>query len=133
MPPTRLAAPSPVRRTKRSVGLSASRGPKLAQAGLDGSCGLCVQALDLFVSLYGAQAGNVALTLMATAGVYVGGGIAPKIRAALTTGRFMEAFTAKGRFADRLRAIPVRVILDPHAAVAGAARYAAVAAGLTAA
>lgn len=101
----------------------------IAEAGLDGSCATCVQALDLFVSLYGAEAGNLALKLLALAGVYVGGGIAPKIRAKLTGPRFMEAFTAKGRFADELRAVPVRVILDPHVALKGAARYATLAAG----
>ena len=101
----------------------------IAEAALDGSCALCGQALDLFVSLYGAQAGNLALALLATGGVYVGGGIAPKIRARLTGPAFMAAFTAKGRFADELRAVPVRVILDPRVALRGAARYATLAAG----
>ncbi len=101
----------------------------IAEAGLAGSCALCGRALDLFVSLYGAQAGNLALTMLATGGVFVGGGIAPKIRARLAGPAFMEAFTAKGRFADTLRAVPVRVVLDPHVGLKGAARYAAVAAG----
>jgi glucokinase len=83
------------------------------------------QALDLMVAIYGAAAGNLALKLMATGGVYVGGGIAPKILPRLREGAFMRAFTAKGRFADLLERIPVRVILNERTALLGAARCAA--------
>ena len=69
-------------------------------------------ALDMMVSIYGAQAGNVALTVMATGGVYLGGGIAPKILPRLKEGGFMRAFTAKGRLTDVLERIPVMVILN---------------------
>jgi glucokinase len=86
---------------------------------------LCVKALDMFVSIYGATAGNVALVLKAVAGVYIGGGIAPKIIEKLKDGTFMKAFTAKGRLAPLLDAIPVRVIMNDKTALLGAARVAA--------
>ena len=82
------------------------------------------QALDLFVSIYGARAGNVALSFMATGGVFLGGGIAPKIVDHLRDGRFMRAFADKGRFAPLLSRIPVHVILNDRAALLGAARIA---------
>jgi glucokinase len=85
---------------------------------------LCTQALDLFVSLYGAEAGNMALKVMATGGVYLGGGIAPKIITKLKEPVFMNAFTAKGRMRPLLQTMPVRVILNPKVALLGAARYA---------
>lgn len=82
-------------------------------------------ALDLFVSIYGARAGNAALEYMATGGVYLGGGIPPKIVDRLRAGGFMGAFVDKGRFAPLLSRIPVRVILNDQAALLGAARIAA--------
>jgi glucokinase len=91
---------------------------------LEGKSALCTQALDLFVSLYGAEAGNLALKVMATGGVYLGGGIAPKIIAKLRDPVFMNAFTAKGRMRPLLQAIPVRVILNTKVALLGAALWA---------
>jgi len=102
----------------------------IAQAALDGRCPLCVMALDLMVSLYGAEAGNAGLKFMATGGVYIGGGIAPKIARKLAAGAFMRAFVAKGRMQPLLEAMPVHVILNPKTALLGSARYAAVRAGL---
>jgi glucokinase len=96
----------------------------ISQAALAGKCALCMQALDLFVALYGAKAGNLALTIMAAGGVFVGGGIAPKILEKLTDGTFMAAFTAKGRLKPVLEAMPVRVILNDKTALLGAARCA---------
>jgi glucokinase len=96
----------------------------ISKAALDGRSELCVRALDLFVSLYGAEAGNLALKLMATGGVFVGGGIAPKIMRKLTDGTFMQAFAAKGRMKDLLESIPVRVILNEKTALLGAAHCA---------
>jgi glucokinase len=84
-----------------------------------------VQALDLFVAYYGSEAGNLALKLMATGGVYIGGGIAPKILPWLSRGDFMKAFFSKGRMRPLLEAMPVRVILNPKTALLGAAHYAA--------
>ncbi len=102
----------------------------VSQEALAGSCALCVQALNLFVSVYGAEAGNLALKLLATGGVYVGGGIAPKILHKLQEPPFREAFVAKGRMRPLLEAIPVRVILNDKTALLGAARCAALRAGL---
>lgn len=90
----------------------------LAQEGSD-AC--CRQALDIFVAIMGAQAGNLALTLMATGGVYLGGGIPPKILPRLQDGAFLRAFRDKGRLSRVLRQIPVYVIRDGQAALLGAA------------
>jgi glucokinase len=86
---------------------------------------ICVQALDLFVSIYGAEAGNLALKTIALSGVYLGGGIAPKILVKLQDGAFMRAFSAKGRYKRLMGAIPVRVITNDHAGLIGAAATAA--------
>jgi glucokinase len=102
----------------------------IGQYGLNGKSELCVRALDWFVSIYGAEAGNLALKLMATRGIFVGGGIAPKILPKLQSGAFLDAFCDKGRFEPLLRAIPVRVLLNDQAALLGAARYAGMQAGL---
>jgi len=98
--------------------------PIISQLALEGKSPLCSQAIDLFVSLYGAKAGNLALTLMATGGVYLGGGIAPKIIFKLKEPVFMNAFTTKGRLRPLLQDIPVRVIMNAKTALIGAARHA---------
>ena len=85
----------------------------------------CVKALNMFVSIFGAVAGNLALTGMTTSGVYLGGGIPPKILSKLKEDIFMEAFTNKGRFKGLLEKIPVKVILNDKAALIGAAYFAA--------
>jgi glucokinase len=97
----------------------------ITEAALAGRTPIASATLDLFASLYGAEAGNLALKLKATGGVWVGGGIAPKILPKLRDGAFREAYVAKGRFADLLGTIPVRAIVDPDVALWGAARYAA--------
>ena len=102
----------------------------IGRYGSNGKSELCVRALDLFVSIYGAEAGNLALKLMATRGIFIGGGIAPKILPKLQSGAFMESFAAKGRFVKGLSAIPVRVLLNDQAALLGAAHYAGLQAGL---
>lgn len=86
--------------------------------------GICLDALQRFCRIFGAVAGNLALTGMATGGVYLGGGIAPKILPALKMAAFMEGFTAKGRFRDFMAAIPVQVICEDEAALIGAAQRA---------
>ena len=96
----------------------------ISTAALAGRCELCVRSLDLFASLYGAEAGNVALRYLATGGIFVGGGIAPKIIEKLREPAFMIAFTAKGRLSPLLETIPVRVILNERSALLGAARCA---------
>jgi glucokinase len=85
---------------------------------------LCAESLRLYVSMLGTAAGNLALTSMAVGGVYLGGGIPPKILPALIQGSFLKAFMDKGRFADFLAQIPVRVILNDRAALLGAAHAA---------
>jgi glucokinase len=96
----------------------------ISRAAMEGRCALCGQALDLFVSLYGAEAGNLALRALATGGIYLGGGIAPKIVERLCRPAFMLAFTNKGRLSPLLETIPVRVILNDRTALLGAGRYA---------
>jgi glucokinase len=94
--------------------------------GPDAGCGLCYRALEMFVAVYGAVAGNLALLGTATGGVWIGGGIAPKILPRLADGLFIETFRAKGRFVPFLEKVPVRVVLNDRAALLGAARHAAI-------
>lgn len=106
------------------------RAASISNAGLAGACPVSVKALDVFVSLLGAEAGNLALKVMATGGLYVGGGIAPKIAEKLKGPAFIEAFRAKGRMASLLEEIPVSLILDEQTALKGAAWCAALRADL---
>jgi glucokinase len=99
----------------------------ISRAGLHGRDAVCVEALDMMVSIYGAEAGNLALKYLATGGVYVGGGIAPRILPKLRDGTFIRSFAAKGRFAEVLEQIPVHVILNDKTALLGAAHHARVA------
>jgi glucokinase len=96
----------------------------IGQCADDGSSELCVQTMQTFASAYGAEAGNVALKVLAAGGIYLGGGIAPKALKILTSGAFMQAFLDKGRMSPLLEAMPVRVILDDTCALLGAAAYA---------
>ncbi len=98
--------------------------PSAAISLADGKAEIATRALDLFVDNYGAEAGNVALQTMATGGLYIGGGIGPKIRPRLSDGRFLRAFCDKGRLAPLLSNIPVRLVLNPRTALQGAARLA---------
>ena len=97
----------------------------VSQAGVNGEDPLAEKAVDIFVSLYGAAAGNLALVARATGGVYVGGGIAPKILPKLRSGEFLQSFRSKGRLSPLLEEIPVKVILEPRTALLGAAAAAA--------
>lgn len=97
----------------------------VAKAAMAGECQMCEKALDMFAGIYGATAGNIALLTKALAGVFVGGGIAPKIIEKLKDGTFMRAFIDKGRLSSLLEAIPVRVIMNDKTALLGAARVAA--------
>ena len=97
----------------------------ITAAAFDRRCAGCLEALDLFVAAYGAEAGNLALRVVATGGVFIGGGIAPKILPALVTGEFMRAFRSKPPLEDMLAAIPVKVILNAEAGLLGAAVFAA--------
>lgn len=99
----------------------------ITAAAQNGDDPACVAALRLFTRLYGREAGNLALKTLARGGLYIGGGIAPKILDDLQRGDFLEAFLAKGRMRPLLEAIPVRVILNDRAALLGAAVFAAAA------
>ena len=97
----------------------------ISAAALAGSDSVCVETMQLFVSLYGAEAGNLALKVMSRGGLYIGGGIAPKILPLLQTGAFLDAFLDKGRRQPLLAAMPVKVILNDRAALYGPALFAA--------
>lgn len=96
----------------------------ISEAGVEGTCEICVETMDLFISLYGAEAGNLALKVMARGGLYIGGGIAPKIIPKLRGPQFLHSFRDKGRMKPLLEEIPIRVILNDKAALLGAARHA---------
>jgi glucokinase len=96
----------------------------IGQCGEDGSSEICAETLRIFVSAFGAEVGNVALKVLAVGGMYVGGGIAPKILKTMQSGEFTKAFLDKGRLSPLLEAIPVRVILDETCALLGAAAFA---------
>jgi glucokinase len=98
--------------------------PAISQSAMERRCPHCVEALDLFVAAYGAEAGNLALRTVATAGVYVGGGIAPKILPVIEAGGFLDAFRSKEPLADFVATIPVAVILNDEAGLLGAAVHA---------
>ena len=113
--------------TEESAGLAArlaeaaDPAPIIVEAALAGSSSLCVRTVRLFVSILGAEAGNLALKTLATGGVYIGGGIAPRIIPFLEEGPFLDAFRRKGPMADLLFRMPVHAILEPRAALIGAA------------
>ncbi len=92
----------------------------IGEAGINGTCPTCEEAVDIFVSIYGAQAGNLALAAMALGGVDVGGGVVTKLLPKVTTGGFMSSFLAKGRFEPLLADVPVRVLLNAKASQVGA-------------
>lgn len=102
----------------------------IAELALNATSEICEKTLDMFVSAYGAEAGNLALKVLAVGGLYVGGGIAPKILEKLKDGTFMKAFTDKGRLSQLLINTPVRVILESRTALLGAAAYAEASAAL---
>ncbi len=96
----------------------------IGQCAEDGSSSICFETMKTFASAYGAESGNIALKVLATGGMYLGGGIAPKSLKTLECGFFMQAFLDKGRLSPLLQSIPVRVILDDTCALLGAAAYA---------
>ena len=107
-------------------GSSTAEEPEAISArGLDGSDPAAAAALSLFAAAYGAQAGNLALTVLTTGGVYVAGGIAPRLIAKLQDGTFMQAFLEKGELEEFLARVPVQVIMSPDAGLLGAAAVAA--------
>jgi glucokinase len=97
--------------------------PIIGQAALDNTAEICVQTMDLFVSILGSEAGNLALKILATGGIYLGGGIPRRIMPLLRGDTFREGFLDKGRFTEMLTQVPVSVITHPDAGVFGAACY----------
>ncbi|GAB4264721.1 MAG: glucokinase [Methylomicrobium sp.] len=95
----------------------------ISRLGINGEDPVCSETLRLFVELYGAETGNLALKSFATGGVFIGGGIGPKIRSALECGRFIETFKAKGRFAGLLDTVSVKLSLNPRTPLMGAISY----------
>lgn len=108
---------------KRALKQAADPTPIIVEKAMAGECELSIATLNAFVSILGAEAGNLALKVLATGGVYLGGGIPPKILTKLKDGTFMAAFVNKGRFAELLARIPVYVILNEKTALFGAACY----------
>ena len=98
--------------------------PNISQYGVSGTSQICLTTLETFISIYGAEAGNLALKLMATGGVFLSGGIAARILPRLTAPAFMQAFSSKGRLQSLLEKIPVKVITNGGVGLVGAARYA---------
>ena len=108
----------------------ADAAPEITRLGLDGRCAVCVQTLDLWVAMYGAEAGNLALKVLARGGVWVAGGIAVKIRKKMEDGTFFRAFCEKEKFGALLAEIPVQMVLNEEVPLLGAMSQAARAAGL---
>ena len=100
----------------------------IAKAGLENKCDLCAATLNLFVTYYGTETANLALKMMSLGGVYIGGGIAPKIVSKMADGQFMNAFLAVGRMKWLVEEMPVKIILNDNTAMLGAAEYARLAA-----
>ena len=95
----------------------------ISRLGIQGEDSACAETIRLFVEIYAAEAGNLALKALATGGVFIGGGIGPKIRPALENGNFMQAFTAKGRFNPVLSKFSVKLALNPKTPLIGAIHY----------
>lgn len=96
----------------------------ISRAALEGACAVCTRTLEMFVSAYGASAGNLALTVLSTGGIYLGGGIAPRILPALRWPVFMRSFLDKSPMDALISRMPVKVILNRRAGLLGAASYA---------
>lgn len=109
---------------RTALAAAPDRAPLIAEWALERGDKLCTAALDLFAGIYGAEAGNLALKSLALGGVIVGGGIAPKLLPVLLSGKFMAGFAAKGRLAELLGELPVRVAVHPQPALVGAAHMA---------
>ena len=99
----------------------ADEAPEITKRGLDGSCPVCVETLDLWTAIYGAEAGNLALKALSRGGVFVAGGIAPKILPKMQDGTFLRAFCQKEKFEEMLSRMPVQIVLNQEAPMLGAA------------
>lgn len=113
------------------VGAEADSAPEITKLGLSGACPVCVQTLDIWVAIYGAEAGNLALKVLARGGIWIAGGIAIKIRKKMEDGTFFRAFCEKEKFAPLMAQIPIRMVLNEETPLIGAMSQAAHAAGLS--
>lgn len=104
-------------------GYGNDRNAIISRLGVNKEDRVCIEAVRLFVELYGAEAGNLALKCLATGGVFIGGGISPKIRSSLENGSFLRAFSAKGRFEPLLSQLSVKLSLNPDTPLIGAAHF----------
>jgi len=119
-----FSAPCPAVPSANDVSAYAGdRNAIISRLGINNEDPVCVEAVRLFVELYAAEAGNLALKCLATGGVFIGGGIGPKIRPALESERFLQAFSAKGRFQGLLSNLSIKLSLNPNAPLIGAANY----------
>lgn len=109
---------------KTKIMCATDRGAAIFQAAQSGESALSIQAINIFIENYGAAAGNLALKVLSSGGLYIGGGIAPKLAEYFTNGEFMRAFIDKGRFSEMLKNIPVKLILEPKTALLGASAFA---------
>ncbi len=103
------------------LAIAADHTPVIVSAAVTGKAGICVETLELFMEILGGEAANLALKVLATGGVYLGGGIPPRILPQLQDSQFMEVFCQKGRFSDMMATLPVYVIRNPKVALYGAA------------
>ncbi len=109
---------------KEEMEQAEDRAVVISQHAMKGDVAICVRAQKIFVQVYGAEAGNLALKMLATAGVFISGGIAGKILSSLQAPEFLEAFVTKGRLTPLMETIPVKVIMNKRVGLLGAARYA---------
>ncbi len=96
----------------------------ISENAANGQCSACIRACRLFASIYGSEAGNLALKFLAVGGIFLGGGIAPHLITFFQEGKFLQAFSDKGRFSSLLLKIPIKIVLNEKTALMGAARYA---------
>ncbi|TPQ26705.1 glucokinase [Methylomonas koyamae] len=119
---SRYAPPCPVVPAAADAA-GVDRNALISRLGVDGEDPVCRETVRLFAELYGAEAGNLALKAFASGGVFIGGGIGPKIRPILESGEFLQAFVAKGRFQAMLSKVPVKLALNPRTPLLGAMHY----------
>ena len=108
---------------RQQINAAADASPLISRLALEGKSPICEQALSIFLSVFGAEAGNCALRYMTTGGIYIGGVIAAKIASKMQDGTFMHAFLDKGRMESILKDMPVQIIANDDAGLIGAARY----------
>ncbi|WP_445371581.1 glucokinase [Methylomonas sp. HW2-6] len=119
---SRYAPPCPVVPAAADAA-GVDRNALISRLGVDGEDPVCRETVRLFAELYGTEAGNLALKAFASGGVFIGGGIGPKIRPILESGEFLQAFVAKGRFQAMLSKVPVKLALNPRTPLLGAMHY----------